>query len=264
MIQTYLLRALFLAMNRVLNKKFGEKTISYLDNAYNKSLDSEEKEKILFWKYQLLKDENYLLALSQSTNINIYTIYAKQFLKQELLIDNTIFKTPFDEYLINCTLNKKIILNSMAKELSSFDKNKIEFLNLGIFQINVKSAEKFADEYDIIFDYSKLFDIKESLLYFNISFQEVETSFQAPIFQFFAYKDGIDNFEESLSYELFDLNNSFEPYLSLEIYKNKKSAQFVKNLLANYIIYYKLYKKEELLLDNFLKNSIESLDYTDF
>lgn len=253
-----------LAMNRVLNKKFDEKTITFLDNAYNKSSNSEEKEKILFWKYQLLKDENYLIALSQSTDINIYTIYAKQFLKQEITINEQLFKTPLDDYLVKCSLNKKIIVNSMAKELSNFNKNKIEFLNLGILQVNLEYAQKIAEEYDFIFDYSKLFDIKENFLYFNIYFQEIETNYQSPLFQFFAYKDGVTNFEDSLNRDLFELKNPFEPYLSLEIYQNEKSKEFVKNLIVNYLIYTKIYKKEELLLDNFLKRSTKPLDFLDF
>lgn len=252
-----------LAMNRVLNRKLDDKTIEYLENAYNKASNELDKEKILFWKYQISKDENYLRALTTSTNINIYTIFAKQFFKEEFIITDD-FKTTLDEYLINCTENKKVLYSSIAKELSDFNQNKIDFLNLGIFQINVKEVEKIADENDLIFDYSKLFDIKENLLYFNSIFQEIETNYPTLLFQIYAFKDGIKPFQKSLDNNLFDSNNPLEPYLSLEIFKNEKTNKFVKRVLVDYIVYNKIYKKEDLILDDFLKKSIEPLDYLDF
>lgn len=250
-----------LAMNRVLNKKFDEQTIKYLDNSYEKEITLENKEKILFWKFQLTKDENYLNSLIESPNINIYTLFAKEFLKKEILIPIE-FNLPLNEYLEKCSNPRKIMINSMAKTLSKFDEKKINFLNLGLFQMNYTKAKQIAQLHNLEFNFEKLLEKKDSIFYFTNYLNEIESEFSNPLFQFFAYEEGIEIFKANLEKELFSLNNPYNLYLSFEIYENRKVSNLAKDFLVNYIYYGKL-AKEEVSLTTIFEKIEKPLHYLD-
>lgn len=67
----------FLAMNTIKYNKLKEADI-YLEIALNKANLQSEKDKVYFWKYLLTKDELYLHKLSQSWDLNFYTLYANE------------------------------------------------------------------------------------------------------------------------------------------------------------------------------------------
>lgn len=62
---------------------------NYLNNSYKKSYSSFDKEKIVFWQYLITLDKDYLIKLSNSNNLNIYTLYAKELLNKSL--ENIIY-----------------------------------------------------------------------------------------------------------------------------------------------------------------------------
>lgn len=71
--QTYF----FLALNS-LRFKETERAGHYLDLAQNKAYFRIDKDKAEFWKYLISKDVKHLEALTHSSDINIYTLYAKE------------------------------------------------------------------------------------------------------------------------------------------------------------------------------------------
>jgi len=71
-----------LAINAIKHKK--EKiALKYLELAYSKAYFKMEKDNITFWKYQLTQDKKYLEDLTNSWDVNIYTLYANERLKKE-------------------------------------------------------------------------------------------------------------------------------------------------------------------------------------
>jgi len=70
----------FLAMN-ALHFKATAKALNYLEIAQKKAYYQINKDKALFWKYLISKNKVYLKALSRGSDINIYTLYAKEKLK---------------------------------------------------------------------------------------------------------------------------------------------------------------------------------------
>ncbi|MFK5882099.1 MAG: lytic transglycosylase domain-containing protein [Sulfurospirillum sp.] len=52
--------------------------LNFLDKAYKKAYYRFDKDKIIFWKYLLTKDEKYTQELNSSFDVNIYTIYAHE------------------------------------------------------------------------------------------------------------------------------------------------------------------------------------------
>ena len=71
--QTYF----FLALNS-LRFKETERAGHYLDLAQNKAYYRMDKDKAEFWKYLITKDVKHLEALTHSSDINIYSLYAKE------------------------------------------------------------------------------------------------------------------------------------------------------------------------------------------
>lgn len=65
-----------LAINAIRHNK-EQLALVYLENAYSKAYYQMQKDNIVFWQYQLTKDKKYLTLLSQSWDVNLYSIYAK-------------------------------------------------------------------------------------------------------------------------------------------------------------------------------------------
>jgi len=71
-----------LAINAIRYKK-EKRAFKYLELAYNKAYFEMEKDNVAFWQYQLTKNKKYLKALTNSWDVNIYTLYANELLKKE-------------------------------------------------------------------------------------------------------------------------------------------------------------------------------------
>ena len=67
-----------LAINLITHNKENE-ALTYLDHAYKKSYFQSDRDKVLFWKYQITKNEDFLQQILSSWDINIYTLYAQEF-----------------------------------------------------------------------------------------------------------------------------------------------------------------------------------------
>ena len=73
----------YLALNAL---KVGEDKIAlqHLDAAYLKFYFQADKDKALFWKYQITKEKKLLQEISKSFDINIYTLFAREKLGKSL------------------------------------------------------------------------------------------------------------------------------------------------------------------------------------
>ena len=69
----------FLAMNAIKYCKLGI-ALDHLKEARSRYYITIDKDKTLFWMYQITKDPNYLTELSQSLDINMYVLYARELL----------------------------------------------------------------------------------------------------------------------------------------------------------------------------------------
>ena len=71
-----------LAINAIRHKK-EDFALIYLEDAYTKAYYQMQKDNITFWQYQLTTDKKYLELLNKSWDVNLYTLYAKNILKQK-------------------------------------------------------------------------------------------------------------------------------------------------------------------------------------
>ncbi|QOG11175.1 transglycosylase SLT domain-containing protein [Arcobacter sp. FWKO B] len=68
----------YLALNALNNGDMKELAIEYLNNASKKAYFKIDKDMVLFWKYLITNDETILQNLSESWDINIYSLYAME------------------------------------------------------------------------------------------------------------------------------------------------------------------------------------------
>lgn len=66
-----------LGLNEAMHKK-PKAALIYFQHSYARANNAMEKNRALFWQYYLSKDTKVLQQLSQSTSIDLYTIYANQ------------------------------------------------------------------------------------------------------------------------------------------------------------------------------------------
>lgn len=72
-----------LAINAIKYEK-NNKALEFLENANKKAFYKMDKDNILFWQYKLTNNKEYLEQLASSWDNNIYSIYAKELLNQEI------------------------------------------------------------------------------------------------------------------------------------------------------------------------------------
>lgn len=239
-----------LGLNRVLNKKYDLKTNIYFENALLKAITQKDKDKANFWLYLLNKDEKSLNALKESNNLNIYTLYIKQQLKEKIKVGDE-FKVLDYDFLKKYPNDKKVLINSLAKTLSSFDENKVSpDFNLGLMQINLKKAEKIIVLNKLSTKKEELLDPKINIDYFTYILDNLKTDFFHPLMYFYSYSNNKEYLKDKLKFDLFNTKNLYEPYLSLELMDSEKAKDFI----VNFIVYTKIIDKKELSLDEFFKN----------
>ncbi|WP_419769654.1 MAG: transglycosylase SLT domain-containing protein [Candidatus Marinarcus sp.] len=72
----------YLGINALIHDK-NELALNYFNRAYDQSYLRSDKDKMLFWKYQLTQDKQLLEELSNSSNINIYSLFALEALNKK-------------------------------------------------------------------------------------------------------------------------------------------------------------------------------------
>lgn len=196
-----------------------KKAVKYLDNANYKTNTKRIKDKILFWKYLITKENHYLSVLSSSTDLNLYSLYASELLKKEFNDFNTLLKYPaFDKLLEIYDIKRVSTLYAISKVKSDFQLNKIsKDFDLGITQLNyhfIKSTDSNIDP----------FTFENNIKLANI------------------YLDKIQNKKEDLSLK----SSLYSPFLSLEFISNGKKEYIKEILMYRYLYENYLGKKDSL------------------
>ena len=249
----------YLALLRVINKKIDKKTFTYFRNAYEKAKSITQSQKALFWMYLTENRTDILKTMINDKNLNIYTIIAKELNKQEINFKEEEYPLLLEKFFENCTIEQKILANTFARELSSFNDVKIKDFNLGLMQLDFEKLKKhklLAANYNE----KQLLSIDENLKYFYKYYTLLEDKFITPIKIIENYAK--DDFK--VSHYKYSLENSknieLEPYLTIELSENSK---FIKDVLKTYTVY-KHHFNKEFQLNTYLKTSVEPLDYLDY
>ena len=223
------------------------KAMIYLENANKKTNNQKFKDKIQFWKYQITKDIAYLEELSNSLNLNLYSLYANEFLNKKLEDFNFLQKmNDFDSLLDEYDINRVSMLYSLAKVKSDFNSSKIsKDFELGIMQLNnklISSLYSTIEENETTFD---PFLIKDSLNLANIHLNNIEKNSINPIFLTLIYEGNNEYLNKQIKNSLFKTKTLFEPFMSLELISNDNKDYLNDILMYKYLYQNYLTKKEK-------------------
>ena len=123
-----------LAMNAIQHNKIKQALI-FLEDAYKSAYFQFDKDKVLFWKYKLTNNKNYLKKLVNSWDVNIYSLFAQE--KLNIKTNNVVFNiaqkeeesnfdisTPFP-WLKVLSDTKKMTPDKMKKYEKLFNKKEL-------------------------------------------------------------------------------------------------------------------------------------------
>jgi len=139
----------FLALN-ALRHKAVNKAGYYLEVSHNKAYYQMDKDKASFWQYLLTHDIQYLQTLARSSDINIYTLYARE--KLHLETDNYFSQLDLDARPSEHNLSDPYLWEETLSKIRSAKKSELPKL-MELF--NTKE-----DEVINAFIYSKSLDYK--------------------------------------------------------------------------------------------------------
>ncbi len=235
------------------------KAMIYLNNSLIKTNEIKTKDKIVFWKYLITKDEDYLLALTNSLNINLYSLYANEVLKKDLENFDFLEKIEtFDSILKEYDENRVSLLYSLAKVKSNFDSNKISNnFDLGIMQLNHKLITTLSsilpENSDSSFDF---FIPENNLKLANIHLDSIEKSINNVIFLTLIYEGNNEYLNKKISNGLFSKRFLYEPFMSIELISNNK-YEYLKDILMYKYLYQNYLigkKKDKINLSTIFEN----------
>jgi len=262
----------FLAMN-ALRFKASKKAIFYLEVSQKKAYFQINKDKALFWKFLISKDEKLLKELADGSDINIYTLYAKE--KLDLEVKNYFCSLKLNEkpsaidlsdpYIWEKTLDK--IRSSSKQELvellSKYDSKEDEVLHAFIYSKMLKYQK-----HNYILPYKQatqdLSNDDKALLY-ALARQEshfipsaISRSYALGVMQIMPF------LVEALAKEkkeTTELNEMFDPYKNIS-YAKKHIKYLQKHLYHPLFIAYAYnggigFTKRHLLSGTFSKGSFE-------
>lgn len=172
----------FLALN-ALQYEQKELALSFLEQANLKAYFKKDKDKILFWQYKLTQNIELLEILSNSYDINLYSLYAKELLKKKIT---------------NIQYNINITQKGTPTTFNTTD----PFAWLEIINAPLKSA----------LEYETLFHTKETLPHLAYMYEKI-SAFQT--FYFITpYKESLKNYNlkrQALIYALAKKESHFIP-----------------------------------------------------
>ena len=174
-----------LAINAIRHKK-EDLALVYLEDAFGKAYFRMQKDNILFWQYKLTNDAKYLDTLSNSWDVNIYSLFAQNILKKE---------------------NKNIVYNlKQTKEyLKNYDiSNPFEWLSV------LNKSKKMTDEK--LKKYQNIFTTDETLGHLAFV-QERYTRYRKSFFvtPYEKYLSGLSKHRKSLIYAIGRQESRFIP-----------------------------------------------------
>ncbi|RXK14311.1 hypothetical protein CP965_02345 [Halarcobacter mediterraneus] len=216
------------AMNSYFNQNL-ELSSNFLQEA-KKFNTLKNNNKYNFWLFKVTKDESYLKEILENSNINIYTIFAKELLNKNNKIILYTENKMLEESMKKITKENQAFLYSLAKVESNLNENFISSsFKTGIFQTK-KSLKT---------------DIKSSIENMENKLNNIEE--ENPLIKYLIFK----NKEKIVS----NVIETKDKYLALELIpKNEK----IKEFLFTYYLYYSN-KNNNFKLNSLFSESKKSL-----
>jgi soluble lytic murein transglycosylase len=152
------------------------------------------------------------------------------------------FPTPYPKYLKDFSIPRKALILAIARQESRFIPTAISrSYALGMMQFMPFLAKAIAKQKKIEnFDLEKMFDPKIAYDFANSHLDYLQKYLYNPLFIAYAYNGGI-GFTKRLLLSGFFQKGVYEPYMSMELIPYTESREYAKRVVANYIIYRKIF-----------------------
>ncbi|WP_233706638.1 lytic transglycosylase domain-containing protein [Helicobacter marmotae] len=241
-----------LGLNELLHNQH-KSALTYFKHAYNKAQTPMQKNRTLLWQYFLSRDRAFLEALAQSTNVDIYTIYANQKLNvpPSYQVVTTLgklssrkpkfdIKDPFQWQLLKehlAQIKNRQDLEELARHFAYKDTsphlvyvlNQLTHFSIHYFitPFSEKISWKNNDEKAFTYAIAK----QESTLLPAL----VSTSYALGMMQIMPFN--VQPFAKSLKRDNISLEDMFDPVIALEFgtfYLNDLSREFKHKLFVSY------------------------------
>ncbi len=164
------------------------------------------------------------------------------------------FVMPYDEYLQDVSTDKKALVYALMRQESNLIPSALSrSFALGLMQIMPFVTDDLSKKVQSpIACYNDMFEPKYNIQYALKHLQWMEKSLYHPLFIAYAYNGGMGYFRKHLKSGAFS-KGKYEPFLSMELMRNKESREYGKKVLSNYVMYKKILG-EEVSLISLLEN----------
>jgi soluble lytic murein transglycosylase len=156
------------------------------------------------------------------------------------------FTTPYDRYMIALTCDQKAMLYALMRQETQLIPGLISrSFALGLMQImpfNVDTISKVSPLK--ITSYDDMFNPAYNIPYAIEHMKHIDNTLINPVFKAYAYNGGLGFTKRLIVGTGQFLPGEYEPFMSMELVGNAESREYGKKVLANYVIYKKIFGEE--------------------
>lgn len=285
-----------------------ENALYHLTQTKKKNLSIIDRDKVDFWLYQITKDPIILKILSESLDINMYTLWAKEKLGlktenyftalptthaggfsgddpfkwntlhqkivstspqnlyklineydgedslavQAYIIERPYlpyihnFTTPYNEYMSTLTPDQKAMIYALMRQETRLIPGLISrSFALGLMQIMPFNVDTISKVHPLkVTAYSDMFNPAYNIPYAVEHMKHIDSTLINPVFKAYAYNGGLGFTKRLIMGTGQFLPGEYEPFMSMELVGNAESREYGKKVLANYVIYKKIFGEE--------------------
>lgn len=153
------------------------------------------------------------------------------------------FTAPYERYLQGVSIDQKAFIYALMRQETRLIPGLISrSFALGLMQImpfNVDSINKIHPLK--ISSYDDMFDPAFNIPYAIEHLKHIDANLYNPVFKAYAYNGGIGFTKRLITNGEVFLKGEHEPFMSMELVWNAESREYGKKVLANYVIYKKIF-----------------------
>ncbi len=241
--------AFYLGINALLFKQ-DARALLFFASAYKSFEKQADKDNALFWMYQISKKKERLKALASSDSLNIYSIYARELLKQNLTNFSTLKHA---KATADFDMGDPFLWQSTQRQIQRANKAELDALaqdfnatnTLPIYAYIMERKHNFKENFFIMpyFEHIKDYDKKRQALILAIARQEsrfiptaISTSYALGMMQFMPFVANAIAKDE-LKLEKFEQDDMFKPQTAY-FFANHHLDYLEKHLVSPVLIAY--------------------------
>lgn len=162
--------------------------------------------------------------------------------------------TPYERYLKNYSNNDKALIYAIMRQESDFIPSALSrTFAIGLMQLMPFLIEHIAKKQkESIRRFDAFFDPKKNLQYANIHLKWLKSALNDnPLFIAYSYNGGYGFFTRYKKVRF--TKKAYEPFMSMEMMLNAQTREYGKRVLANYVMYKKIFGEAFSIIDFFEK-----------